>query len=91
MSMKQYSAGTSYICNIGMRDLPDMYTHKPKGMQPPRASVDISGKSWPHMLHMLYNTPGTLKICKPTFHCTACLFMMTGAVSGYGFLILTFA
>ena len=38
-----------YVCNMGRNHLPE---HEPKGTQFPRASVDISGKSQPHMLHM---------------------------------------
>ena len=37
-------------------------THEHEGAQRPRASADISGKSQPHMLHMLCNTSGILKI-----------------------------
>ena len=39
-------------------------THEPEGAACSRASVDISGKSRPHILHMLCNTSGTLKICQ---------------------------
>ena len=39
-----------------------IYTHKHEGTQSSRASVDISGKSQLHMLHMLCNTSGIIKI-----------------------------
>ena len=65
-------------------------THKLKGVQRPRASADISGKSRPHMLHMLCNTSGTLKNLPNLPFTVLHLYIMTGAVSGYGFLILTF-
>ena len=34
-------------------------TYEPEGAQRPRASANISGKSRPHMLHMLCNTSGS--------------------------------
>ena len=39
-------------------------THEPEGAQCLRASADISGKSLPHIIDMLCNTSGTLKICQ---------------------------
>ena len=42
-------------CNMGMRDLPDMYARGPRAY--------ISGKSRVHMLQVICNTSGTLKIC----------------------------
>ena len=48
--------------------------HKPEGAQHLRASANISGKSGSHMLHMLCNTPGTLKIAEPAFHYSASLY-----------------
>ena len=64
-------------------------THEPKGTQHPRASADISGKSRLHMLHMLCNTSGTLKICQNLPN-TALLYIRTDAVYDYGIYILTF-
>ena len=59
---------------MGRTDLPAMYArarghavHEPEGVQWPRASADISGKSRSHMLHMLCNTSGTPKICRACY------------------------
>ena len=65
-------------------------THKPEGVQRPRASVDILGQSRPHMLHMLCNTSGTLKNLSNLPFTVLHLYIMMDAVNGYGFLILTF-
>ena len=46
---------TCNSCNMGMRDLPDMYAR--------RLRAYISGKSRVHMLQLICNTSGTLKTC----------------------------
>ena len=71
---------------MGRRDLPDICTYKPEGMQRPRVSVDISGKSRPHMLHMLCNTSSTLKNLPNLPFIVLHLYIMTGTVNGYGYL-----
>ena len=56
---------TCYICNMaGMICLICMHEHE--GVQQPRMSTDISGKSQLHMLHiiMLCETAVILKICR---------------------------
>ena len=46
---------TCNSCNMGTRDLPDMYARSSRAY--------ISGKSRVHMLQVICNTSGTLKIC----------------------------
>ena len=60
-------------------------THEPEGAQWPRVTADISGQSQPPMLHMLYNTSGTLKNLSNLLFTVLHLYKMTGAVNGYGF------
>ena len=69
----------------------DMYA-RVQGHTAPESGCEHTRKMpTAHMLHMLCNTYGTLKIC-PTCYSLCCLFIyiMTGAVYGYGVLILTF-
>ena len=71
---------------MGRRDLPDICMHEPEGVQRPRVSADISGKSRPHMLHMLCNTSGTLKNLPNLPFIVLHLYITTGTVNGYGYL-----
>ena len=72
-----------YICNMG-RGICLICTHEPEGAACPRARAYISGKSRPHMLHMLCNTSGTLKNLPNLSFTVLHLYIMTGAVNGYG-------
>ena len=58
---------------MGRSDLSDM-SHEPEGMQLPRANAHISGKSRPHILHMLCNTSGTIKLPEPASISTGLLY-----------------
>ena len=51
---------TCYACNMGIRELPNVYV-RARGHAATMGKADISGKSQPNMLHML--TLPTLKIC----------------------------
>ena len=54
-----------------------------------RARTYQAKSRW-HMLHMLCNTSGTLKNLPNLSFTVLHLYITTGAVNGYGFLILTF-
>ena len=66
-------------------------THEPKGVQPLRASADISGKSQLHRFHMLCNTCSTLNENLSNL-CNAVVLLIITAdvVYDYGVFILTF-
>ena len=70
---------------MGCRNLPDMYAQT-RGAQRLRVSADISGKFLPHMLHMLCNTYfwHSEKLLNLLFTVLP-LYVMMGAVYGYGF------
>ena len=74
---------------MGRSDLPDMYAWV-QGCTVPKDEVDISGRfrpQSPHMVHMLCNTPSTLKICENlpfTVHVVP-LYIMMDAICVYGF------
>ena len=57
-------------CNMGTRDLPDMYA---RGLR-----AYISGKSRVHMLQVICNTSGTLKICPNLMSIFPPLYIVTG-------------
>ena len=57
-------------CNIGTRDLPDMYA---RGLR-----AYISGKSRVHMLQVICNTSGILKVCPNLTSIFLPLYIVTG-------------
>ena len=61
----------SNSCNMGARDLPDMYARSPRATGP---RAYISGKSRASMLQVLCITSGTLKICLTYRFCFAYLY-----------------
>ena len=61
---------SSNSCNMGTRDLPDMYA---RGLR-----AYISGKSRVHMLQVICNTYGTLKICPNLTSIFPPLYIVTG-------------
>ena len=69
----------SYVCNMGRSNLPDMYA---RALRCP--SADISGKSRLHMLHMLFNTSGTIKIAQ-TYKIS--IYINAGVMYNYGICI----
>ena len=62
-------------CNMGTRDLPDMYA---RGPQARGLRAYISGKSRVHMLQVICNTSGTLKICPNLTSIFPPLYIVTG-------------
>ena len=65
----------SNSCNMGTRDLPDMYA---RGPQARGLRAYISGKSRVHMLQVICNTSGTLKICPNLMSIFPPLYIVTG-------------
>ena len=59
-------------------------THNPEARS---TRANISGKSRPHMLHMLCNSPGTLKICQNLPNAALLLYIRTDAVYDYWIFI----
>ena len=59
--------------NMGMRDLPDMYAQSPRagGLR-----AYILGKSRVHMLQVMCNTSGTLKICTNLKSICSCMVVL---------------
>ena len=71
----QLSYVTCNSCNMGTRDLPDMYA---RGPQARGLRAYISGKSRVHMLQVICNTSGTLKICPNLMSIFPPLYIVTG-------------
>ena len=67
--------GVCNSCNMGTRDLPDMYA---RGPQARGLRAYISGKSRVHMLQVICNTSGTLKICPNLISIFPPLYIVTG-------------
>ena len=66
---------SSNSCNMGTRDLPDMYARSPRAAGP---RAYISGKSRVYMLQVICNTSGTLKICPNLTSIFPPLYIVTG-------------
>ena len=72
---------------MGTRDLPDMYARSPRAAGP---RAYISGKSRVHMLQVICNTSGTLKICPNLTSIFPPLYILVVIVGLYFIIVMTF-
>ena len=78
---------------MSRRDLPDMSALALGHCMPLGSCIHtVSGKSQPHMLHILCNTFGILKICRNLPNAALLLYSIitTDAINDYGIFILMF-
>ena len=78
-----------YICNMSRRDLPDMYAWAWGHAMSEGKCGHIRQILIPHVTYVMYHSQHSKNLPNPPFTVLP-LYIITDAIHGYGFLILTF-